>query len=205
MNKVVIIDYGMGNLNSVQRAFEECGATVQVSSYHKDLESATHIVLPGVGSFADGMKNLKKQNLVSSLKDKVLRENTPLLGICLGMQLLSDKGYEGEETEGLKLIPGVVRRLESNHDRERIPHIGWNEVHIRKESKLFDGISNKSDFYFVHSFHFNPFNKESIVATTPYCNKFISVINQKNIYGVQFHPEKSQRFGFDLIRNFLEL
>jgi glutamine amidotransferase len=200
---VLIVDYGMGNLGSVRRAIEECGGTTFISNNPKDIEEARHIILPGVGSFSDGMKNLDQSNWVPAIKTAVLN-NIPLLGICLGMHLLADKGFENGETEGLALISGEVIPLQSTHPNERIPHVGWNEVSPNKESDLLEGIPENSDFYFVHSFHFKTTETDSIVAETPYCNSFSSVVEDGLVCGVQFHPEKSSHWGFKLLKNFLE-
>ena len=202
---VAIIDYKMCNLGSVKRAFQECGADAFISSEPKDLDNVTHIVLPGVGAFANGINNLKKLGWIDAIKQAVLDDRIPILGICLGMQLLADKSFEKGETEGLRLIPGDIIRLEPKNNKERIPHIGWNEIHYNQQSSIFQDINNDSDFYFVHSFHFNPKNKKDVIATTPYCGGFISAVQNENIIGVQFHPEKSSRAGFQLIQNFLNL
>ena len=202
---VLIIDYHMCNLGSVKRAFEECGAEVIVSNNPKDLDIATQIVLPGVGAFANGMKNLLKLGWVEEIKRAVLDEKIPILGICLGMQLLADKSFEKGETEGLHLIPGDIIKLEPKDNKERVPHVGWNELHHDQQSTIFQGINNDTDFYFVHSFHFKPKNNTAIIARTPYCGGFISAVQNENIIGVQFHPEKSSRPGFQLIQNFLNL
>lgn len=203
---VVVVDYGMCNLGSVRRAFEECGAhDVLVSDNPQDLKSADKIVLPGVGAFGQGMQNLHSRGWVPALKEAALEKNIPLLGICLGMQLLADKGYEGGEFEGLGLIPGEVKKLIPTPADKRIPHVGWNEVHQKVSSALLKDIPDATDFYFVHSFHFAAKKKESVACETPYCGRFVSVVEDKNIFGVQFHPEKSQRPGFQLIRNFLRV
>lgn len=201
---VLIIDYKMCNLGSVKRAFEECGADVIVSSQPADLGIATHIVLPGVGAFAEGMKNLTELGWVDAIKQTILNEKVPIIGICLGMQLLGDKSFEYGETDGLKLIAGDNIRLLPKNNKESVPHIGWNEVELNQQSTIFKSIDNGSDFYFVHSFHFIPKNNLNIIATTPYCGNFVSAVQNKNIIGVQFHPEKSSRVGFQLIRNFLD-
>jgi glutamine amidotransferase len=203
--RVVVIDYGMGNLGSVRRASEECGADVEVSDQPVDLRSATHIILPGVGSFTDGMANLTSHGWVSAIREAVLNDGIPLLGICLGMQLLAEIGYEGGETPGLGLIPGKVDLLKSTSSVERIPHVGWNEIFSSNQASLFEGIPDGSDFYFVHSYHFKVKDPSHVVATTPYCGGFISAVQSGNVYGVQFHPEKSQRSGFQLLKNFLKL
>lgn len=195
----------MGNLGSVRRAFEECGASVLISQDPRDLKKASRIVLPGVGAFTQGMQNLKKNGWVDALKETLDHQQIPLLGICLGMQLLAEKGTEGGETEGLGVIPGVVKRLEPAKENERIPHVGWNELVQLKSCSLFSNISNRTDFYFVHSFHFVPASSTDALAETPYCGQFHSVVGNNFIFGVQFHPEKSQRSGFQLIRNFLEI
>ena len=202
---VLIIDYGMSNLGSIKRALEECGAVTEISSDPEKLKSASRIVLPGVGAFPDGMKNLRNMGLASAIHKAVIEEKIPLLGICLGMQLLADTGYEGGTSEGLGLIPGEVRRFVPDSPFIRIPHVGWNEVYKTAENSLFTEIPDGSDFYFVHSYHFVPKEPAHIVATTPYCGGFASVIMRDNIAGVQFHPEKSGRPGFQLLKNFLEI
>ncbi|GAM09650.1 imidazole glycerol phosphate synthase subunit HisH [Geobacter sp. OR-1] len=204
MSKTLIVDYGMGNLGSVRRAFEECGADVFISGNPSDISVADHIVLPGVGAFADGMTALNAAGWVDALR-RSTTEMIPLLGICLGMQLLADRGFEGGETEGLGLIPGEVRRLEPDSAETRIPHVGWNEVHPRCANPLFSAIAEGTDFYFVHSYHFIPLTADDIAATTPYCGTFVSALNRGTVFGTQFHPEKSSRAGFQVIRNFLAL
>lgn len=204
--KIAIIDYGMSNLGSIKNALTECGGQdVAVVSNPDDLSAATHIILPGVGAFKDGMDNLIKFGWIAPLDKAVLHDKIPLLGICLGMQLLADTGYEGGKVEGLGLIPGVVDKLQPVAPGEKIPHVGWNEVYPKDKNPLFDGISEGTDFYFVHSYHFIPKNKKNILSTTPYCGNFVSGVVLENIYGVQFHPEKSQRPGFQILRNFLNL
>ena len=202
---VLIIDYGMSNLGSIRRALEECGADVIVSDNPNDLKRAKKIILPGVGSFGDGMKNLREQGWIDKIKKEIFNSNIPLLGICLGMQLLADKGYEGGEHEGLGLIPGEVKKLRPGSKEERLPHIGWNEVHKVTSNKLLEDITDGSDFYFVHSYYFEVKYNENIIACTPYCGQFPSVINAGNVYGTQFHPEKSIPAGFKLLKNFLNL
>lgn len=203
--QVLVIDYGTSNLGSIKRSLEECGVDVLVSSDPKDLKTAERIVLPGVGSFADGIKNLHKKGLFSAIKSEVNNNKIPLLGICLGMQLLADKGYEGGEIEGLGFVSGEVVKLKSASPNERIPHVGWNEVHKRKQNPILDGIEDKSDFYFVHSYQFVSNNPENVLAITPYCGGFTSVIGANNVYGVQFHPEKSIPDGFRVLKNFVNL
>ena len=151
------------------------------------------------------MINLQKKGWVEKIKEATLKNEIPLLGICLGMQLLANKGFEVEETKGLGLIKGEVRLLKSIDNLEKIPHVGWNEVEIINNSYIFDGINNGTDFYFVHSYQFIPEGSNNIITKTPYCGGFVSSIQENNIYGVQFHPEKSQKSGFKIIENFLKL
>ena len=205
MKNVAIIDYDMGNIDSVVRAVEECGGNALIASQPDDFERVNYIILPGVGSFTDGMKNIFEKRLDKTLYEQVIKKGVPFLGICLGMQLLADKGWEGGETQGLGWIRGEVKRLKPFDPKERIPHIGWDDVVIKNPSILFKDFHAIKDFYFVHSFHLICTNQEDILATTPYCSNFISAIGRNNIFGVQFHPEKSQKAGFQLLRNFLSI
>lgn len=200
--KVLIINYGMGNLGSVRRAFEECGADVLVSEDPAGLADAERIVLPGVGAFPDAMARLNAAGWPAKLREALENPGVHLLGICLGMQLLADKGHEGSETPGLCLIHGEVTRFVPPNC-ERVPHVGWNEVHQEQSSPLLSGMADGTDFYFVHSYHFQPARAENVLATTPYCGDFASVVGAGNVFGTQFHPEKSSKPGFQLIRNFL--
>ena len=204
---VLIVDYGMCNLGSVKRAFEECGATAFISDNPKDAEQASHIVLPGVGAFGDAMKNLILAGWDVALKKNVIEQNVPILGICLGMQLLAEKGYEGGEHQGLGLIQGEVMKIynETTANNFRVPHIGWNEIHKQQEHSLLQKLQPSTDFYFVHSYFFKTKYKENILSTTRYGLDFPSIVCEKNIMGVQFHPEKSSRAGFQIIRNFLTI
>lgn len=205
MKRVAIIDYGMGNLGSVARAVEECGGYPVVTDQAEEIRLATHIVLPGVGAFGDGIRNLRQRSLDETLREHVLVGGIPFLGICLGMQMLATKGWEGGETLGLGWIDGEVRRLEPADADTRIPHIGWSGVVLAESSPLFSGIESGRDFYFVHSYHLSCNNKEDVAAVTAYCGGFVSAVTRGRIFGVQFHPEKSQRSGFRLLRNFLAL
>lgn len=202
---VLVLDYGMGNIASAQRAFEECGARVVVSDDPKSLESVERIVIPGVGAFGEAMRRLRERGWVEPLRRHVLELGLPVLGVCLGMQLLASVGTEGGETGGLGLVSGRVQRLVSTVEHERIPHVGWNEVRPQGGAALFQDIPSGSDFYFVHSYHFVPDEAASIIASTPYCGGFVSAVAAANIFGVQFHPEKSSRMGFQVIRNFLAI
>ena len=205
MSKTLLVDFGMGNLGSVKRAFEECGADLFISDNPADCVRADHIVLPGVGAFADGMVALTDGGWVDVLRTAAQEDKIPLLGICLGMQLLANRGLEGRETAGLGLISGEVRRLVADRPETLIPHVGWNEVHHGGAHPLFSGIPTGTDFYFVHSYHFVPGNAEDALASTPYCGSFVSAVGRGTVCGTQFHPEKSSRAGFQLLRNFLAL
>ncbi len=205
MKKVAIVDYGMGNLDSVARAIEECGGNPIVTHEASVFEVADAIILPGVGAFPNGMLNIRQLGLEDVLREQVLEQGIPFLGICLGMQLLATKGWEGEETKGLGWIEGEVKRLEPDLRDFRIPHVGWNEVVFNQASPLFQGIPMGKDFYFVHSYHFSCANSQEAIAYTPYCGSFVSVVGRDNIFGVQFHPEKSQKLGFQVLKNFLSL
>lgn len=205
MSFVAIVDYGMCNLDSVTRAVEECGGRPVVTDQAANLAKARAIILPGVGAFADAMRNIRGRRLDEILGEQVLVKQIPFLGICLGMQLLATTGFEGGRTAGLGWIPGEVRRLTPTGEDTRIPHIGWNEVVAVRDSPLLKGIEHSGDFYFVHSYHLCVESDEHVVARTPYAGGFISVVQRDLIFGVQFHPEKSQRLGFRVLRNFLSL
>jgi imidazole glycerol-phosphate synthase subunit HisH len=200
---VLVVDYGMGNLGSVSHALEECGARVTISDRAADTRSATHVILPGVGAFRDGMTRLREGGWIDAIGEAVA-QGIPTLGICLGMQLFAARGEEGGgATDGIGLIPGDVTRLVPQKG-ERIPHIGWNEVYPDASEPLFAGIEPGTDFYFVHSFHFCPADRRHVAATSPYCDSFVSAVRMGSIVGVQFHPEKSGRAGMRLLRNFLD-
>lgn len=201
---VLIIDYGMGNLASVRRAFEECGANIFISDDPSDIKHAERLVLPGVGAFYDAMALLREKGWIDAVKKAVHEDGVPILGICLGMQLLATSGVEGGESFGFGLVPGRVIKLAPTKIDERLPHVGWNEVHFMKAHPLFEGISDGTDFYFVHSYHFVPDDQGHILATTPYCGGFVSAVGNGTVLGTQFHPEKSSKAGLKMIKNFLK-
>jgi len=200
---VVIVDYGMGNLLSVQKAFLSMGVDAEISNDPRKIVKAKGIVLPGVGAFADAMKNLKAAGADDAIRNAVLK-GVPFLGICLGLQLIFSVSFEDGEHKGLNMVPGEVRRLPGG---VKVPHMGWNQIKIKnkRECPILKDIEDESFFYFVHSFYVNPLNEEVIVATTEYGIEFCSVISEKNIFGVQFHPEKSSLLGLRILKNFGEL
>jgi imidazole glycerol-phosphate synthase subunit HisH len=199
---IKIVDYGMGNIQSVKNAFEHLNCSVEITDDPNDLKNADGLILPGVGAFGQAMFNLKDKNLISPLKDAVLESNIPILGICLGMQLLSDKSDERGSNRGLSLIPGEICKIPDLKDY-RLPHVGWSNVEIKNKAPLFTSIADNSCFYFVHSYRFMC-DPKYIAATAEYGHSINAVVQNGHIFGVQFHPEKSQRKGFHLINNFIE-
>lgn len=198
---IVIVDYGMGNLRSVQKAFEAGGARPRISSSAKDIEKAERLVVPGVGAFTHAMKELRSRKLIEPIRDKV-RSGAPYLGLCLGLQLLFSESEEGERMRGLDLIPGRVVRFRG---KLKIPHMGWNTLDVKKKScPMLKGIDGKDYFYFVHSYYGVPEQRSSTLATTAYGKDFCSAVWQDNIFATQFHPEKSQEAGLKIIKNFIQ-
>ncbi|MCK5233150.1 MAG: imidazole glycerol phosphate synthase subunit HisH [Desulfobulbaceae bacterium] len=204
MSEIAIIDYGMCNLDSVARAVEKCGGLPVVTGEPDVVGQASAIILPGVGSFCDAMRELEERSLVKAIREQVKGYSIPFLGICLGMQLMATTGHEGGVTRGIDLIPGEVVRLKSQLHQERIPHVGWNEVEQAGDSCLFSDISDMTDFYFVHSYRF-VCASEYVLASTPYCGGLVSAVGVDRCFGVQFHPEKSLAPGQKMLTNFLEL
>lgn len=202
---IVIIDYGMGNLQSVAKVFTRLGINAIVSSDKKDIQKAEKLILPGVGFYAYGIKNLKKLNLLPTLNQKVLKDKTPILGICLGMQLFTSWGEEGD-AKGLSWIKGKTIRFIFPKEKSglKIPHMGWNSLEVVKDSPLLAKIPQEASFYFVHSYYVVCEDKKDILATTDYGLPFTSMVQRGNIYGVQFHPEKSHRSGLTILKNFVE-
>ena len=200
---IAIIDYKAGNLNSVIKAFERIGVKNSIAQNQDDFKKADKLILPGVGSFKEAMFHLEQLHLIEILKEQVLIRKKPILGICLGMQLLLEKGFEGGLCEGLGFIEGEVVQFEE-HLNLKIPHMGWNELEIYQYKPLYEGINNKSDFYFVHSFYVKC-KDEFVSAKTEYGHKFVASLQKENIFGVQFHPEKSQNLGLKLLENFTRL
>lgn len=204
--KVAIVDYGMGNLGSVSRALAELGAQVHIADHPEQLSAADRIVLPGVGSFADGMTHLSACGWDDAIREQTGTVGKPLLGICLGMQLLASSGTEGGEMPGLGLVSGKVVRLDTLGCNLRIPHAGWNSVAVAQtDTPLFSGIPSGTDFYFVHSYSFHANAVAQVLAHTDYGVPVVAAICDGHIFGTQFHPEKSSKAGFRLLKNFLEL
>lgn len=202
---VLIVDYGMGNIASARRSLEECGERVVVSADPLALRAAERVVIPGVGAFPKAMERLNALGWPDALRTAVRDDQIPVLGICLGMQLLADEGAEFEPTRGLGLIPGHVERIVPAAADERVPHVGWNEVNPASTHALFAGLPANADFYFVHSFRFVTANPVYTIATTPFAGRTVAAVGDGHVVGTQFHPEKSSRAGFQILRNFLAL
>jgi len=203
---IVVIDYNMGNLCSVEKALLKINAEYKISNKKEDIEAATHIILPGVGFFKEGMKNLNELNLIDILKQEGIVKKKPLLGICLGMQLLFKASEEGGNVKGLGFIDGDVKKFRFKDNKLKIPHVGWNEIFGKDMAniRIMENIKEHSNFYFVHSYH-AVLNEKINCCYTDYGYDFVSFVNKDNIYGAQFHPEKSQKKGLELLKNFVEL
>ena len=202
---IVIIDYGMGNLHSIKSKIEKLKYEAVISSKPEIIEKASKLILPGIGHFAKGMENLIQNNLVDILTQRVMKEKTPLLGICLGMQLLTNHSEEGN-IDGLRWIDVRTKRfnLSDSEENLRIPHVGWNRFLVKNESILLNNLPLDIRFYFVHSYYVSSEKPEYIIAESNYGRVFASMIQKENIYGTQFHPEKSHQYGLQLIDNFLK-
>lgn len=201
---IVIIDYGLGNLFSVKGAIEKLGFKAKISNKIKDFEKADKLILPGVGAFSDGMKNLNDLGLIKPLTQIVMEKNKPILGICLGCQLMGKESFEFGQHIGLGWIDGSIIKLEPNNKELRIPHVGWDELVQKRKNLLFENIPSDALFYYTHSFHIKCNNSEDIIGECDYGGCFTSAFQHKNIYGTQFHPEKSQLHGLNMLKNFLE-
>ena len=200
---LIVIDYDAGNTANVLRALEKIGVRAELSADPEKILSATGLILPGVGAYPAAMAELEKRGLVSVIKEAVAK-GTPLLGICLGMQILTEKGLEHEETMGLGFIPGVCRAIPASKDRP-VPHMGWNTIRPVKENPLLTGLNDHSKFYFLHSYYFITENPADTICTTDYGLTFTSAVNHRNVYGIQFHPEKSHSNGIRVLQNFATL
>jgi glutamine amidotransferase len=197
---ITIVDCGMGNLRSIQYKLQRIEINALVTSQPKDIEKAEMLILPGVGHFASGMNNLREYGLIRILNKKVLEEKTPIMGICLGMQLLTRRSEEGD-ADGLGWIDAETKRFKEIN--QRVPHVGWNTIIPRRESPLLAGVTAEQRFYFTHSYYVRCESEDAVLATTHYGLDFVSVVHKENIFGTQFHPEKSHRRGLELVRNFV--
>jgi glutamine amidotransferase len=202
MIKPIILDIGSGNILSLKNIISKKSSKLKISCNENDIEDSTHIILPGVGSYSDVMKKINRNLNIDVLKKKILVDKVFFLGICVGMQVLSNSGSENGNHEGLSLINGNVEKIDTENI---LPHVGWNSLNIKFQNKILEGIKNNTDFYFTHSYYYKLINPSNEVANTDYGIKFPSIVNKDKIYGVQFHPEKSQTAGEKLIENFLNL
>jgi glutamine amidotransferase len=206
---VTIVDYNSGNISSVINSFKEVAKEkikIDVSSNLDKIKSSDKIVLPGQGSFKSCVDALSSiDGLVDALNEFTIINKKPLLGICVGLQMFADIGYEESETKGLGWISGKVSKIDNQNGKFKLPHIGWNELNIVKDSQIFKGIKNKSHMYFVHSYEFIPEDKDVISATTDYSSNIVCSVEKENIFGTQFHPEKSDKEGLKIIDNFLNI
>ncbi len=200
---LAIIDYQMGNLRSVQKGFERMGHAAAIASDPQVIDQADKLVLPGVGAFGDAIAELRRRELVEPIK-KAIAAGKPFLGICLGLQLLFDVSYEGGEHEGLGVLAGEVRRF-AVPPQYKVPHMGWNEVHLRRRPPIFADVEDQSHFYFVHSYYVVPKDESVIAGEASYPDPFCAMAWRENLFATQFHPEKSQAAGLQLLKNFAEL
>ena len=206
---VTIVDYNSGNISSVINSFKEVSkdkVNIEVTLDLDKIKSSDKVVLPGQGSFKSCVDALNSiDGLVDCLNEFAIMNKKPLLGICVGLQMLADVGYEETETKGLGWISGSVSKIDNHNGKYKLPHIGWNQINILKDSKIFKDIENNSHMYFVHSYEFVPKDKNVISATTDYSSKIVCSVEKENIFGTQFHPEKSDKIGLKIIDNFINL
>ena len=206
---VTIVDYKSGNISSVINSFKEVAKSkvnIKVTSDLDEIKSSDKLVLPGQGSFKsciDGLKNIS--GMIDVLNEFVINNKKPLLGICVGLQMFANIGYEEKETEGLGWIPGKVSKIDNQKGKYKLPHIGWNQINILKNSKILKGVEKNSHMYFVHSYEFIPEDKDVISSTTNYSSNIVCSVEKENIFGTQFHPEKSDKLGLKIINNFISL
>ena len=207
--KITIVDYNSGNISSVVNSFKEVArnkANIEVTADLKRIKSSDKVVLPGQGSFKSCLDALNKINgLVDVLNDFAMNNKKLFLGICVGLQMFADIGYEEVETKGLGWISGKVSKIDNKQGKYKLPHVGWNQINIVKESKIFKNIENNSHMYFVHSYEFIPKDKNVISAITDYSSNIVCAVEKENIFGTQFHPEKSDKIGLKIIDNFINL
>ena len=205
-NRIVVVDYGMGNIHSIVKKIKHLGGDVFVSSNSDEILKSDKIILSGVGHFKQAMNNLRKSKLIDTLNQAALVQKKPILGICLGMQLMGIKSEEGGDIEGLSWINANVKRIKvSDTIKYKVPHMGWNEINIRKESPLMNGVGDKSEFYFSHSYYMDVHEPDLILNETEYFSRFVSAIESQNIFGVQYHPEKSHETGDIILSNYVNM
>ena len=202
---VAIIDCGVGNHTSVLNALKLLDVPAEITSDSSIITSATHLILPGVGSFGEGMDGIKERDLLDLMKDQVVNRKKRILGICLGMQLFATQGFEHGEHEGLNFIPGKVEKIDTSKSELRLPHVGWNDVEFVGDHSITKGFDHKPIFYFVHSFHYVPDDKSVIAGVSDYGAEVTALIESENVFGAQFHPEKSHDDGMQIFKNFLEI
>ena len=206
---VTIVDYNSGNISSVINSFQEVAedkVNIKVTSDLNKIKLSDKLVLPGQGSFKSCIEALNDiEGLVETLNEFAVTNKKPLIGICVGLQMFADVGYEEIETKGLGWISGTVSKIDNQNGAYKLPHIGWNQINIVKDSRIFKDIENNSHMYFVHSYEFIPENKDVISATTDYSSKIVCSVEKENIFGTQFHPEKSDKIGLKIIENFINL
>ena len=207
--KVTIVDYSSGNISSVINSFKKVAkdkVNIEVTSDLGKIKSSDKLVLPGQGSFKSCVDALNKINgLTEALHEFAINNKKPLLGICVGLQMFADIGYEETETKGLGWISGKVSKIDNQNGKYKLPHIGWNQINLVKQSKIFENIENNSHMYFVHSYEFIPEDKNVISATTDYSKNIVCSVEKENIFGTQFHPEKSDKLGLKIIDNFINI
>jgi glutamine amidotransferase len=207
--KVTIVDYNSGNISSVINSFKEVAkdkVNIEVTADLNKIKSSDKVVLPGQGSFKSCVDALNKiKGLTEALNEFAINDKKPLLGICVGLQMFADIGYEETETKGLGWISGKVSKIDNQNGKYKLPHIGWNQINIVKQSKIFENIENNSHMYFVHSYEFLPNDKNVISATTDYSSNIVCSVEKENIFGTQFHPEKSDILGLKIIDNFMNI
>ena len=206
---VTIVDYNSGNISSVINSFQEVAkdkVNIKVTSDLNKIKLSDKLVLPGQGSFKSCIEALNDiEGLVETLNEFAVTNKKPLIGICVGLQMFADVGYEEKQTKGLGWLPGKVSKINNKNGAYKLPHIGWNQIKIVKRSKIFENIENNSHMYFVHSYEFIPEDKDIISATTDYSSKIVCAVEKENIFGTQFHPEKSDKSGLKIIDNFIRL
>jgi len=206
---VTIVDYQSGNISSVINSFKQVAkekVKIEITSDLNKIKSSDKLILPGQGSFKSCVDSLDSiSGLQDALKEFAIINKKPLMGICVGLQMFADIGYEEAETKGLGWIPGKVTKINNQNGKFKLPHIGWNEIEIVKKSKIFKDIQNNSHVYFIHSYEFVPEDKSLISATTDYSSKIVCSVEKDNLFGTQFHPEKSDKIGLQIIKNFIDL